>query len=265
VQNLVVEEAAHELVNAVVERCREEQTLSRLRGLVHDAGNDGQEAQVGHVVCFIEHGDFDGIEGNETLFHEVFETTGASDNDVDAGLESGDLALLGYPTEDRCRVESVGLSQRFNYRADLGGEFTSWCENESERTAGTTSTAGKLAAQTRNQRNGERESLAGTGLSATENIAASQSIGKRVDLDRERFGEPLSRKCCDEGSGHAKRAKSSVSHCVWCLSGNTYARNSDHGAKPCPGTVRESGEGGNGHIRSPEKVSTSPNRRNECG
>ena len=45
----------------------------------------GQEAEVGHVVGLVEHGDLDGVEVHVALLHEVFEAAGAGDDDVDAG------------------------------------------------------------------------------------------------------------------------------------------------------------------------------------
>ena len=68
---------------------REQQALAALRGLVQDAGDDRQEAEVGHVVGLVEHGDLDGVEGDEALLHQVLEAAGAGDDDVDAGVERG--------------------------------------------------------------------------------------------------------------------------------------------------------------------------------
>ena len=45
----------------------------------------GQEAEVGHVVGLVEHGDLDRVEVDVALLHEVFEAAGAGHDDVDAG------------------------------------------------------------------------------------------------------------------------------------------------------------------------------------
>ena len=47
---------------------------------------DGQEAEVGHVVGLVEHGDLDVAEAAVALADEVLEPAGAGDHDVDAGL-----------------------------------------------------------------------------------------------------------------------------------------------------------------------------------
>ena len=45
---------------------------------------DGQEAEVGHVVGLVEHGDLDGAEVAVTLLDQVLEPAGAGEHDVDA-------------------------------------------------------------------------------------------------------------------------------------------------------------------------------------
>ena len=83
----------------------------------------GREAEVGHVVGLVEHGDLDGVETDELLLHEVFEATGAGDDDVDSGLESLNLAVLRDTTEDRGHAQVVCGGQRFEGCGDLGGEL----------------------------------------------------------------------------------------------------------------------------------------------
>ena len=61
VHDLVVEETLHQLVHTVIQCCREQQTLAGGRGRLEDLGDDGQKAQVRHVVGFIQHGDFNGV------------------------------------------------------------------------------------------------------------------------------------------------------------------------------------------------------------
>ena len=112
VQHLVVEVALDELVHAVVERGAEQQALAGLRGLVHDAGDDRQEAEVGHVVGLVEHGDLDRVEVSVALLHEVFEAAGAGHDDVDAAPERSDLGLLADAAEDRGDAQAIGLGER---------------------------------------------------------------------------------------------------------------------------------------------------------
>ena len=132
-----MQELTHQLVHAVVERGAEQQALPVLGRRVQDAGDAGQEAEVGHVVGLVEHGDLDRVEGHELLLHEVFEPARAGDDDVDAGLEGGDLAVLGDAAEDRGGLQAVRLGERLEHGLDLGGELAGRGEHEAERAAGT--------------------------------------------------------------------------------------------------------------------------------
>ena len=48
----------------------------------------GQEAEVGHVVGLVEHGDLDLVELRVPLADEVLEAAGAGDEDVDAATRA---------------------------------------------------------------------------------------------------------------------------------------------------------------------------------
>ncbi len=207
VQHLVVEEAANDLVHAVVERGREQEALAVLRGLVEDARDDGQEAEVGHVVGLVEHGDLNRVEVHEALLHEVLEAAGARHDDVDAGLERLDLAALRDATEDGRRVEAVRLGERGERRGDLGGQLAGRGEDEAERATRAALAAGELAAEARDHGQREREGLAGAGLAAAEDVASGERVGQGVDLDGEGAVDSLARQDGDEGSRHAERAE----------------------------------------------------------
>nr|RZI34941.1 hypothetical protein BJQ95_02686 [Cryobacterium sp. SO1] len=250
VQNLVVQEPAHDLVHAVVERGGEQQALAAGRGLVQDARHDGQEAQVGHVVGLVEHGDLDGVEVHEALLHEVFETAGAGHDDVDAGLERGDLAVLRDAAEDGGGVQAVGLGKRGERCGDLGGQLAGRCEDQAERAARAALAAGELAAEAGHHRDGEREGLSGAGLTAAQDVAALEGVGQGVDLDRERAVDALRGEHGNEGSGHAKRAKGSFRQSGAFRGISLLARTGD--ARSDGRSQEDShGEGADGHIRSP--------------
>ena len=96
-QNRVAQEPVDELVDAVVQRRGEQQALAAGRGGGQDPRDTGQEAEVGHVVGLVEHGDLDGVEADQALLHQVFEPARAGHDDVDAGFERGDLAVCETP------------------------------------------------------------------------------------------------------------------------------------------------------------------------
>ncbi len=141
------------------------------------------------MVGLVQHGDLDRIQRDEALLHEVLEAAGAGDDDVDAGLEGRDLALLRDAAEDRRGLEAVGLGQRLEDGGDLGGELTRRREDEGERTPAAALTAGELAAQARHDGQREGEGLARAGLAAAEHVASGERVGQGVDLDGEGFGD----------------------------------------------------------------------------
>ena len=163
------------------------------------------------MVGLVEHGDLDGVETDEILLHEVFEATGAGDDDVDSGLESLNLAVLRDTTEDRGHAQVVCGGQRFEGCGDLGGELTRRCEHQAERSTRTTLSSGQFAGEAGDHGDGEREGLAASGLSAAQYVAPRESVGEGVDLDRERRSdsavfESFHQRCahtegCEGGSG----------------------------------------------------------------
>ena len=81
-------------------------------------------------------------------------------------------------------VQAHGLGQRVDDLGDLRGELTGGSEHESARMAELLRTFAGFG-QSGDERNGERQGLAGPGLSAAEHIAAGQRVGQSVLLDRE--------------------------------------------------------------------------------
>ena len=69
---------------------------------------------------------------------------------------------------------------------------------------GTTRSARRTTGEARGQRNREREGFTATGAAAAENIAAREGVGKCVDLDRERGGDPVVSERCDERAGNSE-------------------------------------------------------------
>ncbi len=211
-QHLVLQEAVHELVDAVVQRRAEQHPLPVARRLVEDAGDAREESEVGHVVGLVDDGDLHGIQLHEALLHEVFESAGAGDDDVDAVLEGRDLAVLVDAAEDRGGLQSVGRGERLEGRVDLRRELAGRGEHETEDAAGAARSAGQRTAEARGHRDREGERLARAGLAAAEHVAAGERVGQGVDLDRERSGLAVLREDVEQGGGHAERAESDVRH-----------------------------------------------------
>ena len=131
-----------------------------------------QESEVGHVIGFIENTHFNAIEFAEVLTDEVFKTTGASDNNVNTLTKRVDLRVLTNTTEDGCGAQTKSTSKRRNGCIDLECEFT--CGRKDERTR-----TERLAVELQHRKTSEHsktecEGLAGTGTTATKNVATLQ-------------------------------------------------------------------------------------------
>ena len=93
---------------------------------------DGQEAEVGHVVGLVEHGQLDVGEPAVALADEVLEAAGAGDHDV-GGLQAADLRVLAHAAEDGLGGEAGGRGERREGRLDLADQLTGRGEDQGAR------------------------------------------------------------------------------------------------------------------------------------
>ena len=207
VPNLVAEELADQAIDAAVERGAEQHALSALRRGSQNAGHAGQEAQVGHVVGFIENRDLDAVEAHDALLHEVFEPAGAGHDDVHAVAQRGLLRLLAHTAEDSGDSEAGGRSERLDRRGDLRREFAGRCQHQTTWPARGAARC-ERAGQACHQRQSERDGLAAAGAAAAEHVFACKGVGKRIGLDREGFGLALTGEDVGQRRGHAEFEKS---------------------------------------------------------
>jgi hypothetical protein len=59
-----------------------------------------QETKVCHVIGFVKHGDLNRVENDGLLLKEIFETTRAGDDDIDALTKFVDLRILVDAAKD---------------------------------------------------------------------------------------------------------------------------------------------------------------------
>ena len=126
----IAKEPVDQLVNTVVQGRREQHALTSGGGGREDPGHCGQEAEIGHVIGLVEHGDFNAVKVDQTLLHQVLEPARAGHHDVDARFERSDLTALRHTAEDRGDTKAVARSQRFQSGGDLGRQFASGRQNQ---------------------------------------------------------------------------------------------------------------------------------------
>ncbi len=189
VRHRIGEEALHQHVHAVVERGREQQALAVGGRRVEDARHAGQEAEVGHVVGLVQHGDLDRVEAHVPLAHVVLEASGAGDDHVDATAEPVDLTDLGDAAEHGEDPEAERFRERERGVADLVHQLTRGGEDQRPRVAGPA--LGGRGGEASEHRQQEGERLAGPGAPPAQHVAPRDGVGERRGLDRERTGDAL--------------------------------------------------------------------------
>ena len=180
-------EPAHEHVDPRVEGGREHQPLGALRRLLEDPAHGREEAEVGHVVGLVEHGDLDAAEVEMALGHQVLEAAGTSHDDVDAPAQAGDLRVLADATEDGERAQPGDGRQGGERGVDLRDELTGGGQDQRPRPTGGPAPVARGETGHEGQEEGVR--LAGAGAATAEDVAASQRVGQGGRLDRAGDGD----------------------------------------------------------------------------
>jgi hypothetical protein len=104
--------------------------LASFWNFLDDFANIGEEAHIEHAIGFIEYEDFDGIEGAESLLHEVEESAGGGDEDIDAGFEGAGLWILSDAAVDDGDANAGGSTIDGEAISDLECEFAGAGEYE---------------------------------------------------------------------------------------------------------------------------------------
>ena len=176
----VGEELADQTVDGLVERRGEEQPLAARGGRAQQAAYGGEEAEVGHVVGLVEHGDLDRAEVAVTLLDQVLKPAGAGQHDVGTLAQAGDLGVLADAAEDGDGGEAGGPGQRLERRVDLADQLAGRRQDQRPRPA---RGGGAAAREPGDQRQEEGVGLAGAGTTTAEHVTAGEGVGQRRGLD----------------------------------------------------------------------------------
>jgi hypothetical protein len=172
VDDRLVQIAVDEDVDAAVQRRGEQHPLTRAWRTVHQPANHRQEAEVGHVVGLVQHGDLHGVEAHMTLLEMVGEPAGAGDEHVDAGPEAVDLWTWTDAAEDGERPQAGRGGERSDSGGDLCGQLPRRRQNQGARA--TRPAWCPAGGEPGDHRERERVRLAGTGTAPAEDVAAGE-------------------------------------------------------------------------------------------
>ncbi len=182
----VVEHAVGQLLDRRRHGGREEQRLALPGQRREDPLDVRDEAQVEHVVGFVEDQDLDRAEARVALAHQVHEPPGCGDQHVEAAVQRGDLLLLAHAPEDHGHAELQPATVGLEALGDLRGELARRREDQRAHAVG----CGAASAGREQLQHGQREGsgLAGAGLGATEQVAPFEQMRDGLRLDRCRSG-----------------------------------------------------------------------------
>ena len=131
----VGQEAAGEDVDRAVEGRGEQHPLALGRGGVEQPLDDRQEAEVGHVVRLVEHGDLDVAQVAVALLDEVGQAPRAGDDDVGPAAQRGHLRTLRDAAEDGGDAQAHRAGQRRENGLDLAGQLAGRHQHQAARAA----------------------------------------------------------------------------------------------------------------------------------
>ena len=191
----------------------EKNSVCRFLGQARDDLPDVvDEAHVEHAVGLVEDEDFDPVESDGAVLHEVHETPWRGDEDVDAACEGTDLLAHRHTADGESDAPLEMTGHRSGSFEDLRRQFARRAEHEDAAALRRrTPFAGRETVENR-QREGRR--LAGPGLGDADQVAPGENNGNRRRLDRRRVGVALVGERTKNGLGKAEVSK---------LHGNTSA------------------------------------------
>ncbi len=153
---------------------REEEILPVLRQERGDAANGVDEAEVEHLVDFIEHEDLELAQADGAALDQIDETARGRHQDIDAALQGADLRGDADAAEYHGGVELQKTAVGAKALGDLRGKLASGGENE--RPAGPGFGLRLMPRKTVEHRQRKGSRLAGAGLGDAQEIAARQQL-----------------------------------------------------------------------------------------
>ena len=118
--------AANELVDITVEGGGEEHGLALLRHHVEQLHDLGQEAQIGHAIGLVDHGDLDTVERHGAPLDEIEQPARAGDDQRRTPAQRRQLGAVGHPAVHGEDVAPAGLAELDELGADLLRQLRGW-------------------------------------------------------------------------------------------------------------------------------------------
>ena len=193
--------AADQYVHLAVECRREQEDLAVAGSLVENASHCREESHVRHPIRLVDDGDGHVLKTYVAPVDEVLETARAGHQDVDGLTQGPQLRSVPRAAIDGGDGEASGPRKGTEHAADLSGQLARRHEHETSRTA---SLGARTAGEGFDDRDREREGLAGARRRPAAHVPTGERVRKRRLLDRERACYAVTLKQRDNISGHAE-------------------------------------------------------------
>src|SRR5208283_1557051 len=173
-----------EVGNRSLQRRGETQCLALAWQQRNDTANRRQEAHVEHAVRLVKNKRLHVVYVNQFAAKEIFQTSWCCDNYARPLTDSLNLALLAQASDDQRSRSGFALAQLFVLRVNLHRQLARRHEDKREDVAPTT-----FRCQAFDDRNQERQRLAGAGLRSGQDVFTFECGRDRGRLDRRRGRE----------------------------------------------------------------------------
>ena len=183
----VAQVGADQRVDVTVEGGAEQHALAAAGGQPHQLVDGRVETEVAEVVGLVEDGDLDVVEEDVAVLEQVLQPTGRGDDEIGLLPELPGLLLVRRAAVDGGQLEADGRGERLDRGGDLVGQLAGRDHDQGPGVAGARAPAG----QTGQDREAERERLAGAGAGAAEHVVPGHGVGDDRGLDRGRLGDAL--------------------------------------------------------------------------
>ena len=164
---------------------REEQVLTLGRDAADDLADRLDEAQVQHLIGFVQDEDLAGRQVQSLLLDVVQQAAGRGHQDIQPLLQGAFLGAVLHAAEDDRHAEAQVGAVLFEAVADLGGQLARRAQDQGAR--GARARRHAVLGQAMQDRQGEGRRFAGARLGDAQQILALHHVGDGLGLDRRRL------------------------------------------------------------------------------
>ena len=179
------QDTSAQVLNRLGHGGRKKQGLALLWQGADDPLDIVDKAHIQHAVGFIEDEDFDTVQADNFLVHQIKQAPGCRHQNIDAAPNGIHLWLLTNTAKDHCMFEPAELAEFTEFFINLRRQFAGRRQHEYAYES-----LDGIGAQRLNNGYDKGSGFAGAGLGATHDIPPIQDLRNGLGLYRCRLGIP---------------------------------------------------------------------------